>query len=355
MSIGPEGIGEAVTGGMIARAVEPEAGEAGGEAHSGSCLNCGAALVGDYCHACGQAAHVHRSIHAWWHDFLHSVLHLEGKMWRTLPLLVLHPGQLTRRYIEGERARFVSPLALFLFSVFVMFAVVSFSGAAVLDPGDTGAAAQAIEEEVRGWDRRIQAIEAERAAAAAARQDMRAVDARLAAARRERDAVRAVNDLRRSDSSGELEFKSGWADLDEGVKKATQNPSLFFYKVQTNAYKLSWALIPISVPFLWLLFLHRRRYRQEYKAYDHMVFVTYSISFMSLGAIFLVMLDRIGLEALIGPLAVFVPPVHIYRQLRGAYRLGRASAAWRTFALIIVSALSMTLFLLLLLTLGVFS
>ena len=39
-------------------------------------------------------------------------------------MLAFHPGALTRRYIAGERARFVSPLALFLFSVFLMFATI---------------------------------------------------------------------------------------------------------------------------------------------------------------------------------------------------------------------------------------
>ena len=39
-------------------------------------------------------------------------------------MLVRRPGELTRRYIEGERAKFISPLALFLFSVFLLFAVV---------------------------------------------------------------------------------------------------------------------------------------------------------------------------------------------------------------------------------------
>ena len=34
------------------------------------------------------------------------------------------PGELTRRYIDGQRASFVSPIALFLFCVFFMFAVV---------------------------------------------------------------------------------------------------------------------------------------------------------------------------------------------------------------------------------------
>ena len=55
-------------------------------------------------------------------------MHFEGKTLRTLPDLVLGPGNLTRRYIEGERGKFVSPPALFLFSVFLMFAVFQMIG-----------------------------------------------------------------------------------------------------------------------------------------------------------------------------------------------------------------------------------
>lgn len=85
-------------------------------------------LAGEFCHCCGQKAHVHRTLSAFWHDLLHGVLHFEGKIWRTLPLLGWKPGDLTLRYIEGERARFVSPVALFLFTVFLMFAVFSVAG-----------------------------------------------------------------------------------------------------------------------------------------------------------------------------------------------------------------------------------
>ena len=39
---------------------------------------------------------------------------------------------------------------------------------------------------------------------------------------------------------------SWWvAALDERIKKFNANPQLAFYKIQTNAYKFSWALIPI--------------------------------------------------------------------------------------------------------------
>ncbi|HEY0596427.1 DUF3667 domain-containing protein, partial [Sphingopyxis sp.] len=105
-----EAAGDAITGGLIARAVE--GGVEGHGAHDGVCLNCGTKLVGAHCHACGQPGHIHRSLGAIWHDIAHGVLHFEGKIWRTLPLLAFRPGELTRRYIHGERMRFVSPLAL---------------------------------------------------------------------------------------------------------------------------------------------------------------------------------------------------------------------------------------------------
>jgi hypothetical protein len=99
MVSGIEGVGEAVTGSMLARAVEPDAGEHGGN-EPGNCLNCGGALEGPYCHQCGQPGHVHRTLMAFWHDLAHGVLHFEGKIWRTLPMLAWRPGALTRRSID---------------------------------------------------------------------------------------------------------------------------------------------------------------------------------------------------------------------------------------------------------------
>ena len=59
---------------------------------------------------------------------MHGVFHFDTKLWRTLPELVFRPGRLTRRYIDGERAKFISPMALYLLSVFLMYAVFSFTG-----------------------------------------------------------------------------------------------------------------------------------------------------------------------------------------------------------------------------------
>src|SRR5687768_11528701 len=120
-----EAAADIITGGVIARAIEPDAGSAHGDGAHGQCRNCGATLAGAYCASCGQPAHLHRTLSSLGHDILHGVFHFEGKVWKTIPELLFHPGRLTRRYIDGERAKFVSPMALYLFTVFLMFAVFS--------------------------------------------------------------------------------------------------------------------------------------------------------------------------------------------------------------------------------------
>ncbi|HEX8642161.1 MAG TPA: DUF3667 domain-containing protein [Allosphingosinicella sp.] len=395
MVSGIEGVGEAVTGGLIARAVEPDAGDAA-HAAEGSCLNCGTRLAGEFCHRCGQKGHVHRTLSGFWHDLTHSVFHFEGKIWRTLPMLAWRPGELTRRYVEGERGRFVSPIALFLFSVFLMFAVFTLVGGPFSFNGTGQTNAEARAEAERDFRREQAANRAEltrlrieRRRLAAARQPTTEIDTEIHQAERDaalqerlyrqaidlflaeeaRDAEQARQEAAREghakqnaaapaagaeEGVGKIDANTGSDFIDHAIEKAGQNPSLLAYKLQTNAYKFSWALIPISVPFLWLLFLHRRRYRQ-YRAYDHTVFVTYSIAFMSLGLIALSLLRPLGLpEAIAGLAITFVPPIHIYRQLRGAYVLSPLSAIWRTAALIVFAFIAAMLFFLLLLTLGAF-
>lgn len=379
---GIESIADAVTGGIVADAAEPATGvDKSGHTTERACLNCGTPLVGEYCHRCGQKGHVHRSLGAFGHDLLHGVFHFEGKIWRTLPMLAWRPGELTRRYIAGERASFVSPVALFLFSVFVMFAVISAFGGPVSIMGNQPTKAERSEAE-RGFieQRRVslgkfEALRAERARLAASGASTAEIDRRIADQERElrmereiyetamavtgggddAPAVEEPKDVAPEDGNVTLvagaDGLNNW--FDKAYKKAKKNPSLLFYKLQTNGYKYSWALIPLSVPFLWLLFLHRRRYRQ-YRAYDQTVFVTYSITFMSLGFIVLTLLRPLGLSGQAALTAMtFLPPIHIYRQLRGAYQLSRLSALWRTAALLFFAILASSLFGLLLLLLGV--
>ena len=338
-----DGVADAGTGAIWARAVEPGAGDAQADGHGGPCLNCGTTLTGRYCHACGQSSHVHRTLMSIVHDLAHGVFHFEGKIWRTLPMLVFHPGKLTRRYIDGERARYVSPLALFLFTVFLMFATYS-----ALGPGDFG---QGLAD---GWNKVPPKVAAKRAEAAAdlaqlGRERAAAVAAGQATTRLDRRIAEG-----RTDEAGlarlagtvdtpadTVKVHSDWDWLEHGLNKAKANPSLAIYKVQSAAYKFSWAIIILSTPLLALLFLWRRRFGM----YDHATFVTYSISFMSL--LFIVAQVASVLHAsdtLLLLLVTLVPPVHMFVQLRGTYALGVFSALWRTVALLMMSFTTLTLF-----------
>lgn len=385
MEVHGEAAADVVTGGVIARAIEPNTGAAHGSGEHGQCRNCGAALTGAYCSNCGQPAHLHRSLSSLGHDILHGVFHFEGKVWHTIPELMFHPGRLTRRYIDGERAKFVSPMALYLFTVFLMFAVFSFTSSNWLNIPEnatkSGAATQwrgNISEQMEEIDDKMEAIqerlteeaetlsdidrkklESEIADLKAARFVMDAMVkgewSKIAELEKEQDARReaeaAAKDAEKKNSGSA--FKTRWPKLDARLNSVIQdvndNPKLLLYKLKTAGYKYSWALIPLSVPFMWILFFWRR----DIHLYDHAVFVTYSLCFMMLFAMLLSIATTAGLSAAIwGPAFAFIPPIHIYKQLRVAYGLSRFGTFVRLFMLMILISIVLTLFAILLLMLG---
>jgi hypothetical protein len=342
-----EAVGDALTGAVLGRAVEPKAGEAAdGHTHERNCLNCGTALVGDYCYHCGQRAHVHRTLTAFWHDLVHGVFHFEGKIWRTLPLLAWKPGELTRAYIDGKRARFVSPIALFLFCAFVTFAVMSLTGSL---GGGQEAVNKDIAADIQKNQAKVAALQDQRAAALKAGEPAVKIDEKIGDLQGEVKALQAIKDKNLPVGNYNLEGGSGVPDwLVDALSHAKENPELVFYKIKTNAYKFSWALIPISVPFVWLLFPFSRKFR----LYDHTVFVTYSLSFMML---LLIAGTLVGFVSAAGAsIAWLIPPVHMYRQLRGTYAVGRWGGLWRTMALTIFAFIAISLFTSLLVALGAF-
>jgi hypothetical protein len=81
-----------------------------------SCANCDTALVGAYCHACGQSAAVNAdfTVRRFLATGAHEVSDLDSVLLRTLRTLMLRPGQLTVDYLAGRRARHYSPFKLYL-------------------------------------------------------------------------------------------------------------------------------------------------------------------------------------------------------------------------------------------------
>jgi hypothetical protein len=339
-----EALGDAVTGAVLASAVEPKTGKSeDGHTHESNCLNCGTRLIGPYCAACGQKAHVHRSLRGFFQDMVQGLFNFEGKIWRTLPMLAWRPGELTRRYIAGERARFISPIALYLFSVFLMFAVLNLTG--MLDSKAPGPVDAGLGTAVSEQKADVVELEKQRAAKAAAGAPIADLDRKLASEREDLAQLERVRKGGFTTKVGANDEAPAW--VRDVVGKAQKNPELLVFKVQDAASKFSWLLIPLSIPFLWLLFPFSRRYR----LYDHTVFVTYSLSFMMTLVIAGGLMLAAGASGLAG-LLFLVPPIHMYRQLKGAYQLGRFGALWRTFALTIFAFVAVSLFVVLLVALG---
>ncbi|MCG8454753.1 MAG: DUF3667 domain-containing protein [Holophagales bacterium] len=104
-----------------------DAGGAGSTAVT--CRNCGTALRGEYCYRCGQRARdLDVSFRELVADWLGGAFGLDARLWRTLKLLFLRPGQLTVEFLEGRRARYLPPFRLYLISSVLLFLTLTYTG-----------------------------------------------------------------------------------------------------------------------------------------------------------------------------------------------------------------------------------
>jgi hypothetical protein len=94
------------------------------------CVSCDAPLSGPYCSRCGERVLEPEALtlrHFLAHTVVHELLHLDGKLWRTLRLLFMHPGQLSLEYAAGRRQAYVNPFRLLLIAI-VVYALTTASG-----------------------------------------------------------------------------------------------------------------------------------------------------------------------------------------------------------------------------------
>jgi len=86
-----------------------------------ACQDCGSPISGNYCSNCGQETKIEvPSVRQFAHELMDQYIAVEGKLGRTLRVLLTQPGQLTLDYVQGRRQRYVRPLKLYV-SVSVVF------------------------------------------------------------------------------------------------------------------------------------------------------------------------------------------------------------------------------------------
>lgn len=371
MSEGLEIPGEVLGAAVIAHAASrgEAQGDAGHAAQGGACANCGNQLTGHFCALCGQRAHVHRSLLHLVEELLHGIFHFETKAWRTLPLLMFRPGRLTREYIDGKRVRYVGPLPLFLFMMFAMFLTFSLTGGhgsselpvTVTEDGVTQTTnTKTAKEKIQA---KLAALPASGARSERQQQKAEELETTL-------KALDMVPSISNEDDAADGEVVSQGKPkkhrepitqeklhqqlLDAGMTwlatpsferkiiHADANRELALYKIKSGSAKFAILLVPLTLPFLGLLFLFKRRVNM----FDHAVFAFYSLSAMAVLMSLLAILGLFHLGGTVALLATFVPPVHMYLQLKGTYGLSRFGAFWRTVALLTYAAIALLLYLL---------
>jgi hypothetical protein len=135
---------------MVAEAAVVDAVSAGTAASrddggAGNCPNCGAARAGRFCASCGQkAAPLTPTLAYFVHELTHEVLNVDGKIFRTLRLLLTRPGFLTREMFRGRRASYMSPIRTYLIASVLAFGMSAVFGQIgdvnfeyTPDPGET--------------------------------------------------------------------------------------------------------------------------------------------------------------------------------------------------------------------------
>jgi Protein of unknown function (DUF3667) len=397
-----EAAGAAITAGLAGSVIDGKDPAHAGDGY-GACANCGALLDGNFCANCGQPSHIHRSLLHMVEELLHGMFHFDTRAWRMAPYILFRPGTLTRSYVRGKRASYVSPLAMYLLAIFAMFFVFSLIGGSkvgVMTPHRRLEAAEKLadaeaknlarhEAKVKRLLEAAVSASAEKKAGAdadarEAQKDLAETQAAFDSARKAledrkaddavatspdastvkpalapapvtppaakvdggafaaRDGETVYDAIRREAKEGQINVNTGWAYLDHQIEEKAANPELFVYQLQNTAYKYSFLLVPISLPFLWLMFAWKR----GLTLFDHAVFILYSLSFVSLLMIILSLLSRApGLPGWVWPLLVLGIPIHNYFQLKGAYALGWFSALWRTVLLQFVSLTCLIVFL----------
>jgi hypothetical protein len=268
------------------------------------CLNCGTAVAANFCPSCGQETTLHvPSAREFLHEFIGHYVALEGKLWKSLTLLLFKPGRLTLDYLQGKRVRYVLPLRLYLTFSIIFFALFKYGGTE-LHVNDTKPRAEA------------------RADGARAREQLRKVAADAA---REGEVPKVLSGIGAKAADG------GALDVLTSEDKQHQLTAAFY----SYAPYAIFALMPVFAFYLKLLYLGSgRRYG------EHLLFALHANGFAFLMLSLLVVTPGF-IPYLRGALALWLA-FYLPTAMRRVYGGSRLATFWRWCVLMFLHLLSMS-------------
>ena len=240
-----------------------------------------------------MAASFHRPILSLIGETISDTFTLDGRLARTVPILLVRPGRLTKNYTSGQRARYVPPFRLFLIASLlfdlVLFALVPPGQYINLDDETRAEITESLTETDIGDAVDRIPPEARQHIPPTARE-------RLEQANIE---VSAPNEVR--------------SEIEDQIVAVIENPDQFSAQLETWLPRLSILLVPLTV--LALVVLHF--WRRSLYVYDHAIHALHLHSWIYLTG---------ALMMLIGP---HVPGIVIW-----AYVIGFLVYVWRSLAVV---------------------
>jgi hypothetical protein len=279
-------------------------------AHPARCANCGAALTGRFCAACGQS--VEASLRPVWElieQALESLVHFDARGPRSLLLLLFRPGELTRQYIAGKRASFVQPVRFYILISLVFFLAIWATNTAIVQfvgfrtaSGHEGVAFRLFSP------------------LAAVQKDLPAPD--LAS---------RIHIM--SDDEGD---SPAWATRRiAALERALKEPTILNERMSELFPKMMFALVPVFGLVLWLLYVRRRRYLIE-----HLVFARHFHSFAFVLAALVIVVRPILPSGSSGGLFLVPAGLYLLLALKRVYGQGWVKTAIKEALLIAIYGIS---------------
>ena len=253
------------------------------------CLNCGAGLQGQFCSECGQRdVPPYPSLRELVVDAFWELSGWDGRFASTARALVAKPGKLTREFLEGRRARYISPLRLYLMCSLVYFVL---AAAAPNAPDGRGGL-------------QISSSDSSMSTAAgrvgtAAEQAFRS-DTPLNEARR----AKTLADIQRAP-----------AMMQPVLRRAVLDPAGFKRGIRDALPRMLFALLPVFALIV-AIFYHGRKYPEHLYFAIHL----HAFVFLALSVMELAKFTRApGLVRAVGLMAFLSVPVYATLAFRNAY------------------------------------